>query len=96
MGDLISTFLDALKSAFGFGEAISPAIIEWTEAKIPLEKQRVMQRRIHRLYKFLSKNPRETVEQNVFIEFGDLPPAQQEDITNILTTELKPTKIIFH
>ena len=79
-----------LGSAFGFLEDISPAITQWIEAKIPLEKQRVMDRRMRSCKRLCRRGKFDVdlIAKQVEVDFSDLPELQA-DIKQLLIAELK-------
>lgn len=78
----------------GFMEKISPAIVEWIQAGIPLHQQRKMDRRI-RVCKRECRTEHLTdyfIEGQVLVDFGDLSDIQRKDITELITFELHNNK----
>lgn len=88
-----TTIFTALAGLFNLGTALSPALIQWIEAKIPAEKQAVMTRRMRRCKRVCKRNhllSTPLIAHMVDILFEDLQPAQRTEIAEILTAELQP------
>jgi hypothetical protein len=80
----------AVSNFFAFTENLSPAILDWLEAKIPAEKQHVMAARIRRCKRICrrQKLTAPLIADEVKLLFADLPLEQQTDITGLLCFEL--------
>ena len=83
----------AVANFFAFGQALSPALVQWIEAKIPAEKQAIITRRMRRCKwqcrrnKLLSPG---LIAQQVDLDFQDLTPDQRKEVSDILVFELQP------
>ena len=86
----ITTAFTALGEWAGLLEAISPAITSWIEAKIPLEKQRIMDRRIRRCKRKCRKGGYNAgmILSRVNLDFPDLSDSLKADLVNLLDSEL--------
>ena len=71
-------------------EHLSPAIIDWIEARIPAEKQNIITRRIRRCKRICRKQKLNVamISRETALLFADLTPNQQQDIAALLVYEL--------
>lgn len=82
----------ALANFFKLGDDLSPALIQWIEAQIPAEQQRVMTRRLRRCKRYCRRNKitgaliLDTVEDL----FEDQTADMQVKIAAIMEGELAP------
>lgn len=85
-----TSIFTALANFFSFTEKLSPAIIDWLEAQIPAERQRVMAQRIRRCKWTCrrQKLSRPLIAMQVRLLFSDLTLAQQSDIEALISFEL--------
>lgn len=81
----------AIGEGFGFLEKISPAITDWIAAKVPIEKQRIMDRRIRRCKRICRKGGYNLgmISNRVNVDFQDLSLSLIAEITNLIEFELK-------
>jgi hypothetical protein len=92
MFDPTSVFT-AIADFFSFGQALSPALIQWIEAKIPAEKQAIITRRLRRCKRQCKRNKLLSpglITQQIDLDFQDLTTDQRKEVSNILVFELHP------
>ncbi len=90
-------FLNAISNLLSLAEHLSPAILDWIEARIPAEKQNIITRRMRKCKRICRKENlnAEMIARQTNILFADLTAQQQQDISALLTYELlKPTETI--
>jgi hypothetical protein len=83
----------AIANFFALGQALSPALIQWIEAKIPAERQAVITRRMRRCKRQCRHNKLLSpvlITQQVDLDFPDLTPDQRKEVSGILMFELQP------
>ena len=74
----------------GFLEKLSPAIIEWIQASIPLEKQRKIDRRVRKCKLICRKKdlPYIYICKQVDVDFLDLTSELRQEISDLISFEL--------
>jgi hypothetical protein len=87
----ITAGFNAFAVFIGFMEDISPAVTEWIEAKIPLQKQRIMDRRIRKCKRFCRKQKlsHANIGKQVTLDFADESLENRNDIIDLIINELK-------
>ncbi len=88
--EVLTAIFTWLGTAMGLLDNISPAITQWIEARIPMEKQRIMDRRMRRCKRLCRKGKFDAalITKQVEVDFSDLKELQA-DITDLLIAELK-------
>ena len=81
----------AISNFFAFTENLSPAILDWLEARIPVAKQTAMAQRIRRCKRICrrQKLTGALIGDEVKLLFADLPLEQQQEVIALLVFELK-------
>ena len=83
----------AIANIFALGQALSPALVQWIEARIPAEKQVVITRRMRRCRRQCKRNKLLSpglITQQVDLDFQDLAPNLRKEVSGILIFELQP------
>ncbi len=83
-------FFSAVDDMFLFLEKLGPAINDWIELHIPAEKQRVIDRRIRKCKRICRRGNynQGMINSRVALDFSDLEPTLQADISRLLIFEL--------
>ena len=81
-----TSMFTALSNFFSFTEKLSPAIVDWLEARIPAEKQRIMAARIRRCKRICRRQKLSPalIADEVKLLFADLSVEQQGEVLELL------------
>lgn len=92
--DPISAIFTSIGEFFGAVESLNQPITDWIEAKIPLERQRIIDRRMRRCKrqckKFISGGVANgmMIKNQVDLDFSDLLPEQRTEMMQLLIFSL--------
>jgi len=89
----ITAGFTALGEIFGFLEKLSPEIQQWIQDKIPLQQQRIMDRRIRRCVRICRRRKYNgtLIMIRVAEDFKDLQPADRINIIALIKAQLGVT-----
>jgi hypothetical protein len=90
----IDAVLQAVDNLLLVTEKLSPAILDWLEARIPFEKQNLMARRLRKCKRICRRQNLNAalIANEVALLFADLPPALLADISTLIIHDLLNTK----